>query len=185
MLEGMALKHYIGWAVPVLLLVSACNEAPKGHYPLTVQEARARLAANSFIEFRSDRQCGVLIHIVQSARSERSITWTVSSSGLSQLSFTAVLTPVDARYTKVDVTMVPELGGREPYDGTQFYPRPAVRQPVRPAIEEQVAAALETRPYDPKRLPQAKKDSVCVVQRAGLESGFRFSVNDEPGEFSR
>lgn len=182
------MRHNIGWTVAVLLLVSACDDTPgepKGQYALSQRDANARLAANDFTEFRTDRQCGILIHVRPSAHARGSMTWQVWSGGVSQLSFTATLTPVDDHHTKVDITVSPKLGGHEPYDGTQFYYRPAVKQPVRPAIEEQVAAALEARPYDVERLPAAAKDSVCLVQRGGLEEGMPFDVNDRPGADSR
>lgn len=52
---------------------------------------------------------------------------------------------------------LPQLGrqsnlcGKAAYSGGNFYPRPAVVQPVRPAIEEQVAALLEARPFDSEK----------------------------------
>lgn len=115
----------------------------------------------------------------------RQITWRVTSGGREMLSFTALLTPVDAAHTRVDVAVSKDKDGKEAYGGQQFYPRPAVRQPVRPAIEEQVAALLEARAFDPEKAAASGDNQVCNVQRAGLEEGIAFRADDIPGMDSR
>jgi hypothetical protein len=99
------------------------------------------------------------------------------------LSFTATLTPVSGKITKVEVSIPREANGREAYDGTQEYHRPALNQPVRPAIEEKIASLLTGRPYDGKRMSKDySKDHSCTLQRDGLEAGlFCFTVDDKPG----
>ena len=52
-------------------------------------------------------------------------------------------------------------------------------QPLKPAVEEAIAAELEGRDFDPQRVPKPpEKDSVCLIQRGGLEHGHGFSVED-------
>jgi hypothetical protein len=80
--------------------------------------------------------------------------------------------------------MPPGDKGGEAYDGSQFYVRPAFNQPLRPAVEEQVAAILESRAFDVRRVGPGT-DKVCLVQRGGLESGRVFRVDDVPGMDAR
>jgi hypothetical protein len=111
---------------------------------------------------------------------DRSVTWRVYSSGREMVNFTATLTPLGAGRTRAEVSIGRNASGREAYDGSLFYTRPAFNQPLRPAVEEQVAALLEGRSFDVSRVPRGT-DSVCDVQRAGLEEGSeRFSVTDRP-----
>ena len=165
-------------ALSCLTLLAACQELPPGQYKLGLQEAYERLAKGDWRDFITERQCGILVHLSTHPQSDRAITWRVRSDGQEMLNFTAVLTPVTATKTKVDISVSKERGGAEAYDGAQFYRRPALQQPVRPAIAEQVAALLQGRPYNVKNVPPGEKDTVCLVQRAGLETGTRFSVND-------
>ena len=96
------------------------------------------------------------------------------------VNFTATLTPLDAGRTRADVSIGRNAYGREAYDGSLFYTRPAFNQPLKPAVEEQIAALLEGRSFDVGRIPRGT-DSVCDVQRGGLEEGVeRFSVTDRP-----
>ena len=138
-------------AIAVPTLLAGCAAPEPNVYDIGIAEAYRRLAGSELDELRFARQCGILIHLRPQGTAGRSVTWRVVS------------------------------GGREAYDGTIFYPRPAFNQPLRPAVEEQVAALLEGRAYDPARVPRGS-DSVCNVQRAGLEAGHRpFTLTDEPG----
>ena len=158
--------------------MAACQEKP-GEYRLGLHEAYERLAKGDWRDFMFERQCGILVHLKASPQLDRAVTWRVTSSGQEMLNFTAKLTAVSATKTKVDISVSKQRDGTEDYDGNQFYRRPALRQPIRPAIAEQVAALLEGRPYNVKNAQSPPKDTVCLVQRAGLESGsIRFSVND-------
>jgi hypothetical protein len=143
-------------------------------YDLPVAEAYRRLAYNDLDELRFRRQCGILIHIRPRGDPRRnSVTWRVYSSGREMVHFTARLTPVEGNRTRVAVEMKREVrNGGEAYDGFQFYPRPAFNQPLRPAVEEQIAALLEGRAFDISRVPRGR-DGVCGIQRAGLEAGHR------------
>ena len=164
-----------------LAMLSACSEPP-GQYKLGLDEAYERLAKGDFNDFKFERHCGILINIETQKQNDRAIAWHVTSSGRRMVSFTATLTPVDDKTTKVDVAISREANGREAYDGNQPYPRPALNQPVRPAIEEKIASLLTGRPYDAKRMSdEYSSDGACTLQRHGLEIGFCFTVDDKPG----
>lgn len=187
-----AMKHRLFLALSLSAMLAACDSAPSlpGKYPLSAKQAFERLQGKPIPDFIRDRQCGILIHASSESDEYRSVTWQINSSGEEMLSFTATLAPIDAHNTKVDIAVSLAENGREAYDGTQFYRRPAVRQPVRPAIKEQILALLDRRPFDATRMPSptiitndsvtrpAPKDTVCLVQRGGLESGRPFSIND-------
>lgn len=172
----------------MLLLIAAISLAgceketrPPGVYDLSVAEAYQRLIANELADLVYSKQCGILIHVTPEGIVNHEVTWRVRSSGQEVVSFTAVLTPVGDKQTKVDIQISPDPAGGEVYDGAKFYPRPAFNQPLRPAVAEQVAAILEGRRYDVSRVGPGR-DTVCNVQRGGLESGVRFRVDDRPGE---
>jgi hypothetical protein len=112
------------------------------------------------------------------------VVWRIYSSGRGLLDVTAKLTPVGEGQTKVEISLPRGPQGGEAYDGAQSYHRPAFNQPLRPALEEQVAALLEGRAYDDARVPRGT-DTVCNVQRAGLEAGHRFRIDDRPGMDAR
>jgi hypothetical protein len=160
-------------------VASSCGRAP-GVYNLTVHDAYARLAQNPLSDFSFSQQCGILIHLTPEGTPDQSVTWHVYSSGQEMLSFTARLTPQGSSSTKVDIDVSKDSDGSEAYAGKDFYPRPALRQPLRPALAEAIGAVLEGRKFDVERIPKAaESDSVCNIQRGGLESGHRFSVNDQ------
>jgi hypothetical protein len=166
-----------------LAFISGCSEPP-GQVALSAHDAYERLAKGDLTEFIFQRQCGILVHVKTEARPDRSVTWHIQSSGREMLSFTATLTPVNDRRTKVDIAVSRESDGREAYDGTKSYPRPALQQPVRPAFEELVAALLKGRAFDKKRLPKydLNINSACDIQRGGVEAGIaRFSIDDTDG----
>ena len=159
--------------------LSACGPAP-GVYDVGLHEAYTRLADNKLEDFKFARQCGILIHLVPTSVPDQHVTWRVFSSGVALLDFTVRLTAVDEDSTKVDIEVSKDPDGNEAYSGGVFYPRPAFHQPLRPAVEEAIASALQDRPFDIGRVPAAAEpDSVCNVQRAGLESGRVFTVNDD------
>lgn len=181
----------MNFRVVLVLLVfgfaTGCSEPP-GQYKMSAKDAQQRLLKADFKDFMRNRLCGVLIHIKNHGVEGKSVTWRITSSGREMLYFTAALTSVSADRTKVEVVVSKEDNGREAYDGTQFYRRPAVLQPVRPAIEEKIASVLEDRPFDAARLratssangtfSSTTRDTVCNVQRGSLEEGQPFSVDD-------
>ena len=164
------------------LLASCSSQAtPVNEHAVPIDQAYSKLLATDLGDFGRMRQCGILIHFKPEGVPGSHVTWRVLSSGQEVLRFTARLTAVSADRTRVDVEIPPDPGGGEMYDGSQTYRRPALRAPTRVAIEEQVRASLEGRPFTLDNVPRSD-DSVCSVQRAGLEtSGVPFDVNDEIG----
>lgn len=163
--------------------LAGCGNDP-GVYDLSAAETYQRLAASKLPDLVLNRQCGILIHVRPQGRPNEQVVWHVYSSERRMVTLTAKLTPVSESQTKVEISLPAGSKGGEAYDGAQSYPRPAFNQPLRPAIEEQIAALLEGRAYDESRVPRGA-DSVCNVQRAGLEAGHRFRVDDRPGMDAR
>jgi hypothetical protein len=173
------------WAGVALLaatsLAGCAKPRPQGVYDIGLADAYQRLAGNELKDLVYARQCGILIHVTPEGIGQNQVTWHVRSSGQEVLAFTAMLTPVSDKQTKVDIQIPPGPDGKESYSQGQFYPRPAFNQPLRPAIVEQVSAILEGRPFDVSQIG-APTDSVCNAQRGALESGIKFRVDDKPGE---
>jgi len=171
-----------GFLIGATALLAACGSEP-GTYAVPLPEALARLEKADLDGFRMARQCGILIHLRASSPRDNAITWHVTSSGQEVLSFTVRLAAEgDGIRSAIEVPADPK--GGEMYGGKQFYPRPAVNQPLRPAIQELIDAAIAQRPYDGEHLKNT--DQVCDVQRGGLESGaFTWGVNDRPGMDAR
>lgn len=157
--------------------LSGCGREP-GVVDLGAAETYQRLVASRLPDLVSNRQCGILIHVAPGGVPNQNVIWRVTSSGHEMVRFTARLTPVSESRTRVELVFSAGPGGAEAYSGNQFYRRPAFNQPLRPAVEEQIAALLENRAYDSSRVPRGT-DSVCNVQRARLEeSGRPFHVYD-------
>jgi hypothetical protein len=169
----------------VLVLLAAglagCGQEAPGVYNLSIADAYQRLSTNELPDLVYRRQCGILIHVMPEGVPNGKVRWQVTSSGEDVVQFTAILTSLSEKQTKVEIQIPSDPAGGEVYDGAKFYRRPAFNQPLRPAVEEQVAAILESRPFDIERVGPGR-DSVCDVQRGGLVvSGTRFRVNDPPG----
>ena len=151
-----------------------------GVYALPPQEAFARLEEADIEGFRARRQCGILIHFTRSADAD-SITWRVTSSGRPVARFTVRLAPEgQGTRTTIEVPEAPE--GGEIYDGNKQLPRPALQQPLRPAVQELIDAAMEQRAFDVMRMPEPRNmDGVCSLQKGGLQHGRPFAVDDFAG----
>ncbi len=163
-----------------MLALSSCGNPP-GVYSLPVSEAFARLAQADVDGFRKARQCGILIHLhAQPDEETNSVTWRVESSGEQVLHFTVHLTPVQDK-TSATIEIPADPKGGEVYDGDYFVARPAFSQPLRPALQELVDAAMAQRQFDAGQLPFST-DGVCDVQRAGLEGGLHFAIDDDAGK---
>jgi hypothetical protein len=162
------------------LLLAGCGGRENNVYAIGAHDAYQRLLHSELPELVMARQCGILIHPRTEGITDRSVTWRVYSSGREMVNFTATLTPLGDGRTRAEISIGRNSAGHEAYDGSLFYTRPAFNQPLRPAVEEQVAALLEGRSFDVSRVPRGT-DSVCDVQRAGLEEGSEhFSVTDRP-----
>lgn len=167
------------------IATSACQaERPPGVYDLSIAEAYQRLFRHALPDLVFAKQCGILIHVRPEGVPNQRVTWRVYSSGQKVVEFSAALTAIGDRQTKIVINMPRGDKGGEAYDGSQFYVRPAFNQPLRPAVEEQVAAILESRAFDVRRVGPGT-DKVCHVQRGGLESGRVFRVDDVPGMDAR
>lgn len=164
--------------------LAACEKlkTKAGEYDLPVNVVYQKLSQDKLSDFMFRRQCGILIHLRTTGEENRSITWSIDSAEVEMLWIKARLVALTPQRTKVEIEVGPtEWNGREAYDGDQFYRRPAVYQPVRPAILEQIDAILRNRPFniDAAVGKDSPHDGVCGVQRAGLESGsFVFSITD-------
>jgi hypothetical protein len=176
------LRTHIITLAAVLLGLSACSNLP-GVYSLQVEEAFKRLTNADIDGFRLAHQCGILIHFhAQPNEVAHSVTWRVESSGEQVLRFTVRLADMQGK-TSASFEIPADPKGGEVYDGDYFVPRPAVNQPLRPALQELVDAAMAQRPYDAARIRGAQNtDGVCDVQRAGLEGGLHFSIDDDAGK---
>ena len=171
------------FAIATASLLTACGTSTPGVYDVPLPEALARLQKADLNGFRMARQCGMLIHIAASEISDDAITWRITSSGQQVLRFTVRLVK-EGDGTRAAIEVPTDPGGGEVYDGDKFYTRPAVNQPLRPAIQELVDSAIAQRPYEGQKLVSA--DRVCSIQRGGLESGhYVFAVDDRPGMDSR
>lgn len=152
-----------------------------GEYALPIDQAYARLAASSLPDIQRVARCGVPMSINTSAEPQKSVTWYVLSDDIEMVRMIAYLTPLPENRTKVSLAIWNQEHGDKAYDGTQFYRRPAVRQPLRPLMDEQISAILEARPYNTDVQPlmaDGGGDRVCNVQGAGRDR-FNFSVNDD------
>ncbi|WP_336979363.1 hypothetical protein [Altererythrobacter fulvus] len=179
----------LAFTIAIASMLAGCGGAEPGVYAVPLAEALQRLKKADVDGFRSARQCGILIHFASDSPKDDAITWRVSSSGREVLRFTVRLT-AEGDGTRAQIEVPAEAKGGEMYDGSQFYPRPALHQPLRPAVQELIDAAMEQRPFDVMRIPDDKRsspnDGPCEVQRAGLEQGSsRFGLDDKPGYDSR
>jgi hypothetical protein len=171
-------------AAAMALALAGCGQTETGVYDLPLAEAYDRLANADIAGFRTARQCGLLIHLQALRKAGEAITWRVTSSGRPMLAFTVNLNAVDADTTRATISVSGPHKTGEAYDGDEFYVRPAVNQPLRPAVQELIDAAMEQRAYDVWNIPAPiNTDQVCSVQRGSIESrGKAFSVDDKPGD---
>lgn len=164
--------------IAVLLLVSACGQKP-GHHSMPLSEAYNLLEQNPLNDFRRDRQCGLVYKITPIGNGIDEVIWQVFSSGRALLWFKAHLTPVSADETKVTIDVEKGPDGKELYSGNYHSPRPVVARPVRPAIEEAIAAVLEKRAFDPNNAPPDRDDDLCEMQEDMLGDGYFLTVDDD------
>ncbi|PZO89731.1 MAG: hypothetical protein DI623_09190 [Sphingomonas sanxanigenens] len=163
-----------------LLLMAACSRDPDV-YAMPAKEAQQRLLAADFTDFRDTRQCGILIHFAASPTAEGGVKWQITSGGHDVMNFTAVLTPVEGDKTRLALEIEKDGAGLEKYGREQFYPHPALLQPVRAALREKLATILEGRPYEDRTPLDGARSSVCLIQRGRLTGGgkpFEFGPED-------
>jgi hypothetical protein len=162
------------------LALSGCGGRESGVYGISADEAYRRLLSSELPELVRVRQCGLPIQVRPEGVPGRSVTWRAFSLGRELVHFTATLAPVGDDRTRVEISISPEANGREAYDGSHSYREPAFNQPLRPAVEEQVAALLEGRDFDRSRVGRGSSPG-CDVGRFALQSGRRYPVDKRPG----
>jgi hypothetical protein len=171
--------------VGVALAVAGCNQAQKT-YPVSLTEGFARLDQADVIGFRNARQCGLLIHFKRSGPVDNTLTWDVQHRGRSLASFSVSLSQA-GNGTQATIAVPKAADGGEIYDGKQHYSHPALMQPLRPAVQEMIDAAMEQRPFDWHRLPApinvGPNDSLtnCGMGRQTLERGIPVELSDPEG----
>jgi hypothetical protein len=192
-----------GYVYTILLatvLLSGCDKPPANHYRIGMSDAHTLLTHADLSDFIMARQCGILIHAKTEAKNDNEITWHIISEREELFNFTAKFIAVSEEVTQIDILVSKDRNGKEAYDGTGQYQRPAFLQPIRPATVELINSVIQERkfhvddtendlviyPDSTSKIPASmEENSVCEVQRAGLETGGdRFSIHDKPGEFT-
>jgi hypothetical protein len=166
----MGMKPFL--AAGACALLAACGaSAEPGVFDLPKQEVYDRLSRNNLDVLRLRHSCGILIHLSQSARNGEEIDWRVTHNGETKLQFSVRLEEVSPTQTRVKLSIdSKDPEGGELYDGDYVTHYPAVQQPVRPGIEEAIAAVLEGREFDKSRARPGPDDDVCDVQRASFRN---------------
>ncbi|WJY19474.1 hypothetical protein QQS45_04405 [Alteriqipengyuania flavescens] len=165
-------------ATLALLALAGCgSELPPNTYDLPAEEVFQRLVAGDLEEFKRARKCSIPIMFQQQAVLGKSVSWQVLGDGGQLARFGVELVPTEngASEVKIDIPSHPQ--GGEIHDGDKFVPYPALRQPLRPAVEELVASKVQQRPYNAQAVPRSPDDSVCDVQRGSAESGVDFRTS--------
>ena len=167
------------------LAVAGCKPSEKT-YPVSLAEGLARLDKADVIGFRNARQCGLLIHFEKRTPVDNSVTWQVRSKGKLLASFSVSLSQA-GNGTQATIVVPKAADGGEIYDGKQHYSHPALMQPLRPAVQELIDAAMEKRPFDWHRLPDplnvGPNDSMtnCGMGRESLQRGIPVELTDPEG----
>jgi hypothetical protein len=171
--------------VGVALAVAGCELSQKT-YPVSLAEGLARLDKADVIGFRNARQCGLLIHFKKFGPVDNAVTWQVQSKGRPLASFSVSLSQA-GNGTQATIVVPKAADGGEIYDGKQHYSHPALMQPLRPAVQELIDAAMENRPFDWHRLPDpinvGPNDSMtnCGMGQESLQRGIPVELTDPEG----
>jgi hypothetical protein len=158
---------------------------PVGVYAVPFDVARERVKEADLHGFTLARRCGLSVTLLRFDSGEGRIGWHVVNEVTTVFDIVVSFEALNPQTTKTAITISPDPKGGEAYDGKQFYPRPVLMQPVRPAVQELLDAAFEQRAFDVWHnggLPRT--DQVCSVQRGGAEAGVaKFHLDDKPGEY--
>ena len=171
--------------VGVALVVAGCKPSQKT-YPVSLAEGLAHLANADVIGFRNARQCGLLIHFEKLLPVDNLVTWYVRSKGQLVASFSVSLSQT-GNGTQATIVVPKAADGGEIYDGKQHYSHPALMQPLRPAVQEMIDAAMEKRPFDWHRLPDpinvGPNDTLtnCGMGQQTLARGIPVELSDPEG----
>ena len=152
--------------ITLCALLAACGGGGAGQvYPLAPDEAASRLHNLDDTGFIEARRCAVPIALSAQTLDPATIKWSISADGTEAAAFSLKIEPADNGATRVIIALPKDPAGGEIYDGNQHYEHPVVQQPLRPALEELVAAALEGRKFDPTKVKGGNADDVCALQR--------------------
>ena len=171
--------------VGVALAVAGCKPSQKT-YPVSLAEGLARLDKADVIGFRNARQCGLLIHFKKFGPVDNTVTWQIQSKGRPLASFSVSLSQT-GNGTQAAIVVPKAADGGEIYDGKQHYSHPALMQPLRPAVQEMIDAAMEKRPFDWHRLPApinvGPNDTMtnCGMGQQSLQRGIPVELSDSEG----
>jgi hypothetical protein len=158
-------RHAFLICVAALALPLAGCAGGEQVYPLAPDEAASRLHNLDDAGFSEARRCGVPIGLSAQSLDAATIKWAITSDGAEVAAFSLKVEPAGNGGSRVIIALPKDPAGGEIYDGSQHYEHPVVQQPLRPALEELVAAALEGRRFDPARVKGGNGDDVCVLQR--------------------
>ena len=88
------------------IATSACQaERPPGVYDLSIAEAYQRLSKHALPDLVFAKQCGILIHVRPEGVPNRQVTWRVYSSNQQVVEFTAALSAIGDKQTKVVINI--------------------------------------------------------------------------------
>jgi len=95
------------------------------------------------------------------------VTWRVRSKHKFVASFSVSLSQA-GNGTQATISVPKAADGGEIYDGKQHYSHPALMQPLRPAVQELIDAAMEQRPFDWHRLPDPLNVGPSALTNCGM-----------------
>ena len=158
-------------AIALSALLSGCGGGAGQVYPLAPDEAASRLHNLDDAGFIEARRCAVPIALSAQSLDAATIKWSITADGAETAAFSLKVEPADNGASRVIIALPKDPAGGEIYDGSQHYDHPLVQQPLRPALEELIAAALEGRKFDPARVKGDTADEVCTLQRQTSGAG--------------
>jgi hypothetical protein len=139
-----------------LTLVSCARPQPQpGEYALPIEQAFARLSSSKLPELVQRANCGLDVSVNVESEPPGTVTWYVLSDDVEQVRFMAYLTPLPENRTKVSLAVWNDAAGDKAYDGSKFDDTTVLKQPIRPWLNEQISAVLESRPVDKDKLWEA------------------------------
>ncbi len=147
------------------LLLAGCGGTPTPQpaatvYPLSMTDAVARLGKADTASFIRAERCALPIDITSAREGSDAVRWQVTSSFFTIASFTVRVQAQGATGTTAAIEVPTDPAGGEMYDGGKRYDHQGLRQPLRPAIQELLDAALTSRAFDPSHIAAAS-DAFC------------------------
>ena len=131
--------------------------AQQTSYDIAPSDAMARLQQADIARFKAAESFGMPIDISAAPDGSDTMRWQVSSGLFNVASFSVRLDPNGSGAITPNILVPSDPAGGEIYDGDKHYDHPALRQPLRPAIQELVDAALTQRSFDPAKFASAQQ----------------------------